>query len=87
MAMPRLLDFSTTQVYTNADSVMEKRYAYSGSDLEYEGWSHRPNAATDAAVWMIVKYSYSGSDKVRQQLPDDGPYFKYTWDDRATYFS
>jgi hypothetical protein len=85
--MARPLDFSVIPIHANADDFVEKRYAYNGSDLEYEGWSKKPNASTDQPVWFIVKYSYTGTDLTRQQLPDDGPKFIYIWDSRNTYFS
>lgn len=85
--MTRPLDFSVIEIRGSADQFLEKRYAYTGSLLEYEGWCKKPNGATDQPIWLILKYTYTGSAQVRQRLPDDGPYFKYVWDDRATYFS
>lgn len=85
--MTRPLDFSVFPIEGNADDFLEKRYAYNGSNLEYEGWSKKPNCATTQPLWYIVKYTYTGSNVIRQQLPVEGPYFKYVWDDRATYFS
>ncbi len=85
--MTRPLDFSVMPIRGDADDFLEKRYAYNGSNLEYVGWSKKPNCPTDSELWYVIKLSYSGSSVVRQQLPDEGPFFKYTWDDRATYFS
>ena len=85
--MTRPIDFSAISIMGDADSFLEKRLAYTGSNIEYVGWSKIPNAATSKPVWFIVKYVYSGSDRTRQRLPVDGPKFTYTWDDRATYFS
>jgi hypothetical protein len=85
--MVRPLDFSVIKVRGSADDFLEKRYAYNGSNLEYEGWTQKPNGSVAAPIWYIVKYTYSGSNVIRQQLPDDGPYFKYVWDDRSTYFT
>ena len=85
--MTRPLDFSVMPIRGDADDFLEKRYAYNGSNLEYVGWSKKPNCPTDAPLWYIIKLSYTGSNVVRQQLPDEGPFFKYAWDDRATYFS
>lgn len=53
----------------------------------YVGYNREPNAATTASTWLIVKITYSGTAPTRYQLPDDGPQFKYVWDDRATYFT
>lgn len=83
----RTLDFSVLTVRGDANRFLEKRYAYNGSNLEYEGWSYKPNASTSEEIWLILKYSYTGSMVIRQQLPDNGPSFKYAWDDRATYFA
>ncbi len=83
----RLLDFSVLSIRGAADDFLEKRYAYNGSDLQYEGWTYKPNASTSAEVWYIVKYTVAGGVVTRQQLPDHGPSFQYSWDDRATYFS
>lgn len=85
--MVRPMDFSVITVRGAFDDFAEKRYAYTGSNVEYEGWSAKPNAATDQPIWYIVKYTYAGGLVTRQQLPDDGPYFQYAWDDRATLFS
>lgn len=85
--MTRPLDFSVIPIRGDADQFLEKRFAYNGSNLEYVGWSKKPNASTSDAIWYIIKNSYTGSDITRQQLPDEGPFFKYVWDDRATYFS
>lgn len=85
--MVRPIDFSNIAVRGDLNDFMEKRFVYSGSNLEYIGWTQTANASTSAPVWFIVKNSYNGSNITRQQLPDDGPYFKYVFDDRATYFS
>jgi hypothetical protein len=85
--MVRPFDFSVIQVEMNADQLLEKRLAYNGSNLEYEGWAKKPNASTAEPVWYILKYTYNAALRIRQQMPDDGPEFKYVWDDRATYFS
>ena len=85
--MSKPLDYSLIEITGDAGSFLEERRAYSGSNLEYRGYSRVPNAATDQALWFIVKYSYSGSLQTRQQLPDDGPRFDYIWDNKATYFS
>lgn len=85
--MVRPLDFSVLPIRGQADDFLEKRYAYTGSNVEYEGWCKKPNAATDAPLWFIIKYTYAAGLVTRQQLPDDGPFFNYAWDSRATYFS
>lgn len=85
--MVRAVDFSVMPVRIDADDILEKRYAYSGDNVEFEGWVKKPNASTAAQIWYIAKYTYSGDNVTRQQLPDNGPFFSYSWDDRATIFS
>lgn len=85
--MVKIADFSSINIRGQIDQFMEKRYAYTGSNLEYEAWSKIPNASTAQPIWFIVKYTYTGSSVTRHQLPDDGVNFDYVWDDRATYFS
>lgn len=54
----------------------------------YVGKNITPNASTSDKTWYIKKLSYDGNGFVdRVQLPDDGIGFKYSWDDRGTYFS
>ena len=85
--MTRPLDFSVIPVTLHADDVLEQRYAYSGANLEYKGYAKKPNAAASQPIWFIVKYHYTGAVLDRKQLPDNGPKFSYSWDDRITYFS
>lgn len=82
----RIKDYTLADVQGDLGMFLEKRMAYDGDNLEYEGFNREADAATDAESWFIVKYTYSGSNATRYQLPDDGPQFKYSWDDRATYF-
>lgn len=54
----------------------------------YVGKSIIPNASTSEKIWYIKKLYYDVNGFIdRVQLPDDGPSFTYSWDDRATYFS
>lgn len=85
--MTKPLDFSLIPITGDASSFLEERRSYTGSNVEYKGYSRVPNAATDLPVWFIVKYEYTGGLQTRQRLPDDGPKFSYIWDDRATYFA
>lgn len=85
--MTRPIDFSVIPVTMDSELVLERRFAYSGANLEYKGYAKKPNAATSQLVWFIVKFHYTGAVLDRQQLPDDGVNFIYSWDDRATYFS
>ena len=85
--MTRPFDYSVIEIKGDVSLFLEERRAYSGTDLEYLGYSRVPNAGTDQPVWYIVKYIYVGGQRTRQRLPDDGPRFDYIWDNRATYFS
>ncbi len=53
----------------------------------YIGYNREANAATTALSWFIVKNTVADMAITRQQLPDDGPQYKYAWDSRASYFS
>jgi len=54
----------------------------------YIGMALRPNCPTDVLEWNLVKCNYDGNGFIdRLQKPDDDMGFKYTWDDRDTYFS
>ncbi len=65
----------------------EKRMAYTGDNIEFLGYNREPNASTADSSWFIIKNTYAGDNVTRYQLPDDGPQFKYKWDDRATFFT
>lgn len=80
-------DYTWAEVQGDLGMFLEKRMSYDGSDLEYVGYNREPNAATDDLSWFIIKNTYAAGDITRYQLPDDGPQFKYSWDDRATYYT
>lgn len=82
-----ILPYNNAQVSADLGMMLEKRMEYSGDNLIYLGYNRVPNAATTDATWYIVKMTYSGDLVTRYQLPDDGPQFKYAWDNRATLFS
>ncbi len=56
-------------------------------NILYMGMALAPNSATDEPVWNLYKFEYDGGFLVWTRKPDDDTGFKYTWDDRATYFS
>lgn len=72
-----------------ANSMIEKRLENDSSGkILYVGLSNIPNASTSELVWFICKCSYDTNGFLsRYQLPDDGVGLRYSWDDRATYFS
>jgi len=85
--MTRPGDFSDIALTGDPVLFLEERRAYTGSDVEYLGYCKKPNASTAELIWYIVKYTYVGGLRTRQQLPNSGPKFAYAWDDRATYFA
>lgn len=89
MQKQKFKDFSYCDVHADFSLFLEKRLEVDGSGNPlYIGYSRVPNAASDEDLWYIVKLYYDGSGYlIRSQLPDDGPQFKYAWDDRATLFS
>ncbi len=87
MSSPRIKDFSILENVANSELFLEKRMSYTGDNLEYVGYSRNPNESIDADTWYIIKMTYTGTNVTRYQLPDNGPGFRYVWNDRATYFS
>ena len=88
--MPQVIkDYSQFDVQIDGLALLEKRIDYDGGTSPvYVGYTRQPDEATDAAVWFLIKMTNDGNgNPTRVQLPDDGVQFKYTWDDRATYFS
>lgn len=84
----KIKDFSFLEVRGWSTDFMEIRREFNVGNQEiFRGYNHSPNADVDAPTWFLLKFTYSGTNQVRQQLPDDGLQFKYTWTDRATYFS
>lgn len=58
----------------------KKKFAYSGSNIEYIGFHWKTFAATSENGWEIRKLTYSGSDITDIQKSEG------KWDDRATLF-
>lgn len=84
----KIKDFSYLNVEGFMAQFMEIRIDYGGGAVPlYVGYNHTPNADTTADTWYIVKLTYTGSNLVRQQLPDTGVRFNLIWDDRTTYFT
>lgn len=72
----------------DTDDLLEARFENDGDGNPiYIGYCPTPNAPTDEPIWYIIKVDYVAQFVVRKRLPDDGPKFGYTWDDRATYFT
>lgn len=54
----------------------------------YVGLCVTPNGDPALPIWNLKKLYYDGNGFTnRVQLPDDGPFFTYTWDDRSSYFT
>ena len=87
MSSPRIKDFSVLESKANSELFLEKRMAYNGANLEYVGYSEKPNESAAADTWFIIKMEYTGANVVRYRLPNNGPKFSYVWNDRANYFA
>jgi hypothetical protein len=88
MAEQFISDYSYPQVEMDLGLILEKRMENDGNGNPiYIGYNKQPNAPTGASTWFIVKITYSGTNPVRYQLPDNGVKFQYDWDSRATFFS
>lgn len=84
----RIKDYSNIEIIGDSSVFWEKRMENDGNGNPiYVGHNRHANASTSEESWYIVKITYSGTSPTRYQLPDDGPQFKYAWDDRATYFT
>jgi hypothetical protein len=70
------------------DDLLEGRFENDGDGNPlYVGYTTIPDADPDDSVWYIQKIEYVGTGIVRKRLPVDNVGFKYSWTDRATYFS
>lgn len=56
----------------------DKKFDYTSGELDYKGFSLTPNASTSEAIWWIWKYTYTGTNIIREQGPEYG-----SWDGRA----
>lgn len=84
----KIKDFSYLNVQGFMAQFMEIRIDYGAGTVPlYVGYNHTPNADTAVDTWFIVKLIYSGSNLVRQELPNTGVQFNLVWDNRSTYFS
>ena len=71
----------SVQIVTNIEKILyddDKTV----NDKEYFGWA-KPNIATSAASWKIMRITYTGNDFVLEYA--DGNFlYDNVWDDRAT---
>ena len=63
---------------------LEKRYAYSGGNVEYIGEA-RPGTSPATAEWRIKKLTYSGTDPVVESWADGTDDFIKSWALRTSY--
>lgn len=54
------------------------RMEYSGGNITYKGAHYKHNPLTSDGEWLIVKYTWSGTDLVRIET------LVGSWDNRAT---
>lgn len=81
-------DWSNISLMGDLALYQEIRYERDGDgNALYIGYNREANAAITDLSWFIVKNTVVATHITRQQLPDDGPQYKYAWDSRATYFS
>lgn len=57
----------------------DRRFDYTSGDLDYIGKHKKHNALTSDTQWVIIKYTWSGSNCTRIEGPLIG-----AWDDRAS---
>lgn len=66
----------------------ELRMDYDGdNNMIYMGMTMIPNCPTNEPQFNLYKFEWDSGNMVRTRKPDHDTGFKYTWDDRATYFS
>lgn len=88
MSQQILKDYSYLEVIGDSSIFWEKRMENNvGGNPIYVGYNRNANAPTSSPTWFIINVEYSGTSPIRYRLPDDGPQFKYAWDDRATLFA
>ena len=88
MSQQQIADYSRLPITGDVSLLWEKRMEndVNGNPI-YVGYNKGQNAPTSENTWYIISVVYSGTDPIRYRLPDNGPQFKYAWDDRATLFS
>ena len=67
------------------ETLLQARYAYSGSSVEYIGYAE-PGAAETDPEWVIIKFTYNSSSLVTKKVLANGKKdFSLAWSDRETY--
>ena len=80
---PRLLIHVIGTLNTGLSGVYTEAFAYDGNNVEYHGWA-TPGSAKSAAVWAIVKFTYSGLLITDIQWAGGAATFDQVWDNRAS---
>lgn len=71
----------------DSSDLLESRFENNGDNNPiYVGYSVIANADPAANVWYIQQIVYDGVAIVRKRLPNAGIGFKYSWNDRASFF-
>ncbi len=80
---PRLLAHVLGNLNNALPGVYTEAYAYdASSNLEYLGWA-APGSSKAAAVWAIVKYTYTGATITDKQWAGGAATFDQIWDNRT----
>lgn len=67
------------------ETLLQARYAYSGTSVQYIGYA-QPGAAETEAEWVIVKFTYNASSLVTKKTFANGSKaFNCAWSDREGY--
>jgi hypothetical protein len=86
--MNAFTNFLALQEVIEDTQLFEKRLENDASGRAlYVGISITPSAATDQAIWYIIKLEYDVNNFLSHvQLPNPGVSFTQVWDNRSTYF-
>ena len=80
---PRLLVHTLGTMNMGLGSVYTEAMSYNGNLIEYHGWA-APGASKAAAVWAVVKYTYSGNLITDITWAGGLASFNQVWNDRAS---
>ena len=74
-----------SQSFTSDDMLLQTRYAYSGTLVQYIGYAE-PQAGESDPLWLIVKFTYDSSNNVtKKTFANASKAFNLIWTERAGY--